>query len=140
MKFKRCTWCKRTKHINLFYKRNNRKNGITSRCGECINKIERDKYKPGMMRPYDIKKLYGITQNDYINILIKQDYKCAICKKPESEVTKKHKKFLCIDHNHIDKKVRGLLCDKCNRGLGLMCDNTEILHNAIIYLNSENSS
>ena len=41
---------------------------------------------------------------------------------------------LFIDHNHNTNIVRGLLCTKCNTGLGLFCENIAILNNSISYI------
>jgi hypothetical protein len=63
-------------------------------------------------------------------MLQEQDYKCAICGN-EDEVEGRR---LAIDHCHDTGHVRGLLCGKCNRGLGLFYDDEELLQNAIKYL------
>lgn len=73
-----------------------------------------------------LKSRYGITLEDYEEMYKKQKGKCAICG------IKKDK--LNIDHCHNTRKVRGLLCGSCNRGLGLLKDNIEFLNNAIKYL------
>jgi hypothetical protein len=80
-----------------------------------------------------IRNQYGITLADYNDMLEAQDYKCAICRN-EDEVEGRR---LAIDHCHTSGKVRGLLCGKCNRGLGLFYDNQELLSNAIKYLTKE---
>jgi len=76
---------------------------------------------------------YGISYIEYNNLLIKQDYKCAICK------TKELNKNLSVDHNHNSGKIRGLLCNGCNTGIGLLKDNINNLESAINYL-KENGS
>lgn len=78
-----------------------------------------------------IRRQYGITLADYEELLETQNFKCAICGN-EDEVEGRR---LAIDHCHESGDVRGLLCGKCNRGLGLFYDNPELLSNAIKYLN-----
>lgn len=77
-----------------------------------------------------IRRQYGITLAEYDQMLRDQDYKCAICGN-EDEVEGRR---LAIDHCHDSGKVRGLLCGKCNRGLGLFYDNKDLLTNAMAYL------
>lgn len=55
---------------------------------------------------------------------------CAICLKPPTV------KALCVDHSHDTGTVRGLLCDKCNQGLGRFDDDPTMLEAAIQYLKS----
>ena len=75
--------------------------------------------------------LYGLTVEQYDAMLMEQNYVCAICNKSEKSSTRG---VLFIDHDHKTDKVRGLLCDSCNRGLGYFYDNTSFLRNAIKYL------
>jgi hypothetical protein len=79
-------------------------------------------------------RLKGITEEDYLRMLVEQNGTCKICKKetPWSRSDKWH-----VDHCHETGKVRGLLCINCNRGLGLFQDDTGLLKEAIQYL--ENS-
>jgi hypothetical protein len=77
-------------------------------------------------RFYQMKSRYGILENEYNELLIKQNNLCCICKQPN--------KKLCVDHNHDNKKIRGLLCRDCNSGLGMFKDNREYLLEAIKYL------
>lgn len=94
--------------------------------------IEWRKQNPDAYRSIILKHRYGITTDDYRTLLSKQNNVCAICLKPEKE---KRKKYLSIDHCHITNKVRGLLCDTCNKGLGLFQDDSELLVKAAEYLN-----
>lgn len=75
--------------------------------------------------------LYGLTVEQYDAMLLEQKGVCAICGKQEALSSKG---VLSIDHDHNSGKVRGLLCDTCNRGLGHFYDNVSLLHNAIKYL------
>ena len=61
-------------------------------------------------------------------MLDNQGHVCMICKKDINE----HSSH--IDHSHVTGKVRGILCEKCNKGLGQFDDNIEYLNNAIKYL------
>ncbi len=76
-----------------------------------------------------LQKVYGISIEDYSKRLKKQRGVCAICK--ESPL-----KNLCVDHDHKTKKIRGLLCGKCNKGLGLLGDSLESLKKVLTYLES----
>lgn len=75
---------------------------------------------------------YGITEEDYNNLFNGQEGVCKICKTPPKEGRR-----LDIDHCHETKKVRGLLCNNCNRGLGHFMDNHELLQKAINYLEND---
>lgn len=80
-------------------------------------------------KEYRIKK-YGISLKEYDEMFDKQNGRCAICGKHQDEF----KKRLFIDHCHKTKKIRGLLCDKCNRGIGFFNDDVETIRKALIYL------
>ena len=75
-----------------------------------------------------LKNRYGIIEFDYDELAKAQENKCAICGLQPT------KKRLDLDHCHITKQIRGLLCNNCNRGLGHFKDNVELLSNAIEYL------
>ena len=81
-------------------------------------------------RNRDVKKKYNLTSEDYNKMYDKQYGRCAICDTHQSEL----KYTLSIDHNHKNGKVRGLLCNNCNGGLGMFKDNKLILDKAIKYL------
>ena len=79
-------------------------------------------------------KTYGITRGAYLEMLVKQDGKCAICRGTGFLMRDSHKTLLLVDHDHTTGRVRGLLCHNCNRALGLLHDSTENLLRAIEYL------
>ena len=83
-------------------------------------------------RSDSIVKSYGITLNDYDQLLQFQGGGCAICGSKEAK-TKRNGRF-CVDHDHLTGKVRGLLCAPCNRGIGLLKDDPEIIQKAVSYL------
>lgn len=61
---------------------------------------------------------------------------CKICNKPETTVDKRNGKTidLSIDHDHKTGVVRGLLCSKCNKGIGYFNDNPELIIVAANYI------
>lgn len=73
---------------------------------------------------------YGITPDDYKVMLDKQNGTCYICKKFDT-------KALAVDHDHDTGKVRGLLCTRCNRGIGLFGDSPDLLARAAEYLTTK---
>ena len=89
------------------------------------------------MRQYDLNKSYGITVEQYNSLFSKQGGRCAVCLKTASEKGMGRKKHLCVDHNHSTGEIRGLLCDPCNRGIGLLQDDYEIISNAVNYLKNQ---
>lgn len=91
---------------------------------------------PEYYMDFDLRRNYGVTLEWYRETLSKQNNVCAICKQPEKAVIKGKVISMPVDHCHKTGKARGLLCTKCNRGLGLFDDNPENLQNAIKYLGS----
>lgn len=75
------------------------------------------------------KRMYGLTQEDYEKILNEQNYCCAICNNKLDLGRLTH-----VDHCHKTNKVRGVLCNVCNLGIGKFRDSCELLQNAINYL------
>ena len=89
-----------------------------------------------LFKSYDLMKKFGITLEEYNEMLEIQDGACAICGQPETR--KDHRtgetRALAVDHDHATGRVRGLLCTDCNTGIGLLQDDIEILLNAVDYL------
>lgn len=63
-----------------------------------------------------------------------QDGLCAICHKAETDTHQGRRKSLSLDHCHDTGAIRGLLCGRCNRGLGMFLDSPEFLQAAAHYL------
>ena len=76
---------------------------------------------------------HGITKRKYRTMLDEQNHLCAICASPSGLGTKKSRE-LSVDHCHQTGQVRGLLCTRCNVGLGYFQDNPMNLRRAIDYL------
>jgi hypothetical protein len=76
---------------------------------------------------------YGITIDQYTQLLSKQNYKCALC---ETSNPGGNTNVFVVDHNHITGKIRGLLCNHCNTGLGKLRDSSTLLLKAAQYVDS----
>lgn len=81
-----------------------------------------------------IKFNYGITLEQYREMLVAQNGVCAICERPETSAQNGRVVPLSVDHDHADGAVRGLLCRACNGMLGQAKDSTTTLAKAISYL------
>lgn len=77
-----------------------------------------------------LKRLYGITLEQYDAILERQDHKCAVCKRHKDEFNKS----LAVDHDHKTGEIRGALCTHCNRTIIGRNRDPEIFKNAFEYL------
>lgn len=78
---------------------------------------------------------FGISDDQYLSMWESQNGQCAICKNPETARYVDGKvKNLAVDHCHSSKKVRKLLCQRCNTALGSFKDDPELLRAAINYL------
>ena len=129
-----CPRCKLSKPIGDFYKSLSRKFGnLSTYCKICSSekgKSTRPRYSKTLRNTY-LKKAYGISNEDYERMLEKQNNSCAICGKICSD-----KEKFPVDHDHKTKKVRGILCHVCNKGLGCFYDDISKLESAIKYLQS----
>lgn len=157
MKTKICTDCKIEKPITEFGKQGQHKDGLNSWCKKCMSKrqkiyqkkyrasgkanVTRNKWYNNNRKKYNrmllkshLKRHYGITVEQYEQMLANQNCVCAICKKPE---TSKNRKYLAVDHNHKTGKIRGLVCNTCNCLLGFAKDDPNILQIAGEYLKHE---
>lgn len=83
-----------------------------------------------------IKRKYNITREEYDKLLVNQNNRCKCCGK---EGGIENKQMLHLDHCHKTGKIRGFLCDNCNRALGMVKDNINTLQEMINYLNSHNN-
>ena len=137
---KHCKTCNTTKPLSDFGLLRGKPRHI---CKECKKKESKQWYeqnkdrKKELSKQYkhikkdkDLQSIYGITLEEYNQMLVKQGCRCKICQKSQGDL----KRALCVDHDHITGKVRGLLCDTCNRSLGLLKDNVNILERAVKYL------
>ena len=84
----------------------------------------------------DMRKRYGIGVVEYTALLESQGGVCAVCGKPETRVDHRTKKVsrLAVDHDHVTKAVRGLLCKNCNTAIGSFGDDPAMFRAALAYL------
>ena len=87
-------------------------------------------------REYTIRHRYGLSVEEYKKMFERQGGKCGICDRKPSMITDTptQHRTLQIDHNHNNGKIRGLLCNGCNRALGFIRDNPNIARSMTVYL------
>ena len=78
-----------------------------------------------------LKAVYGMTPEQYTILLHRQKGRCAICRR------RPMKNSLSVDHCHTTGTNRGLLCARCNRGIGLFWDDPKIFLRVAIYLGKQ---
>lgn len=122
---KRCATCKEWKDVGEFYPSSRNADALSTYCKRCD-------------RSDRIKRNYGITVDKYEAMLEAQGGGCAICGGAPKDGPSLH-----IDHDHsccstykksCGECVRGLLCEDCNRVLGMFADNVARFESAIAYL------
>ena len=151
---KKCTKCHTAKETSSFSKRINTKSGLSAWCKPCANAYSIAWYKSNPEKQREKKRLwrqnnpdkakhqyrqdalknYGLSIEDWEVLFKNQNGLCAICEQPQAVCLNGELKRLAVDHCHLTGKVRGLLCDNCNKGLGLFKDQPKLLNRASEYL------
>lgn len=126
---KKCTRCNHVRPIALFQKVSGA-DCYRPACRPCMNARRAD---------YGFKKLLaqlGLSAAEYEATLARQNGVCAICGKPGTSKKGKWDRYrpLCLDHCHATGQFRGLLCEKCNLGIGNFDDDIGRLEAAVAYL------
>jgi hypothetical protein len=132
---KTCGKCKIQMESSKFVKFPRNKDGYASWCKGCHNSYNRDwarknREKKNFSGIKNRFKFLGLTRELYNSLIAAQGNKCKICNKSAEE----EGRALAVDHCHLTNKIRGLLCQLCNRMLGMAYDNEVILESAIQYL------
>lgn len=137
LSMKKCLTCELEKPIKDFYKRKNSKDGVNFHCKPC-SREKRNNWNKEKDEEYWRYSSYrraslstGIPIAEIRAAFENQNKRCKICNRGETN------KFLAVDHCHKTGKFRGLLCQKCNTGLGQFSDDTALLERAAKYLKSE---
>ena len=136
-----CSVCAKEKPLSGFYRHAHR--GYQDKCIPCKAEYNREHYRLNRSAyirrsaaqkkaPHyldsRLKREYGICSKEYDRLLKAQSGCCGICGQPDS------RRALSVDHCHSTGAVRGLLCSKCNRSIGLLGDTVESLEKALKYL------
>jgi hypothetical protein len=144
-----CSKCKVERPLTEYHKSSIHKGGHNPQCRTCFNKTRRENRDPvkaaahakawyarnkHRVREKQIRVKYGLTMEQYSNMVTGQQNKCKIC---EKEMT--GPKEPAIDHCHITGSVRDLLCANCNAALGLLQDDPDIIQNAARYVEYHNT-
>lgn len=92
--------------------------------------------KTAYARAWNHKRNFDLSPPEYDAMLRAQNFVCAVCQRPETQILRKTGKLkaLAVDHDHVTKEVRGLLCTRCNQLLGSAKDDPQILREAADYL------
>ena len=132
---KTCSLCKEDKSYSAFGNDPRVRCGKVAICNDCArmkNKKWRENNKEKhrqSRKKSQIKQRYGISQEMFYLILAAQNNRCGICKTLFDS-----KKRPSIDHCHETGRVRGILCQKCNTGIGMFLEKEYILSAAAEYL------
>lgn len=139
-----CKTCKLEKPAAEFPRHYVNSYGLSAHCKTCM-KVRAAKWQqnwrdahPRYHRKANLKRMYGLTESDYLRMLAEQGGGCAACRRsPEPN------ELFCVDHDHAStiarkvmdpRDIRGILCNPCNRGLGFFRENATALRNAAVYL------
>jgi hypothetical protein len=129
-----CNKCGEKKSLNHYQKRSKKTKAGVQRyrqpCKECRNELRKKDRIKFFQR---IKRKFGLTEENYLQMKSSQNNQCWIC---YNDFSDEHR-LVHIDHDKKTGKVRGILCQSCNHGLGHFKDNIESLKNAIRYLEKE---
>ena len=156
MTTKICTVCAEEKSITDYYKHGKGSKGQTiykSSCKACYNSKTLDTYNnlskeekyernqinrinlgSDYFKRYRLNAKYGLTLEEYENMLDKQHNMCYICEVEFSTAWRPQ-----VDHNHDTGAVRKLLCKSCNTAIGHMREDVNIMSKAIEYIKEHNT-
>lgn len=132
MATKPCKQCEAVLPLDAFSKNAGCRYGVDSRCRECKKANRHETRLADVDRR--LMKTYGLSLVDYRLLQLAQGDVCKICGEKETDMIHGKVKNLAVDHDHASGEVRGLLCARCNRAIGLMNDDVQRLLSAADYL------
>ena len=140
-----CGSCQTVKLLSDFAVNSNQVDGLQGFCRPCGRAKqtawrEKNRAKSNALatRSHRHKRI-GIEYEEYELLLRLHENKCAICKREETTQHRGLTRALAVDHCHESGRIRGLLCNNCNRGLGLFDDSKERIASALEYMNQMKS-
>ncbi|HEY6432137.1 MAG TPA: endonuclease VII domain-containing protein [Acetobacteraceae bacterium] len=143
-----CRECRRKLPLSEFHELSTTFLGHRTVCKECTSEraMAWADANPDRVLDTRLRKKFGIALEQYTALLAEQGGVCAICGEPPAIVNYRQSRRqgrqtrprLVVDHDHATGKVRGLLCVHCNRGIGFLKDNPDIVRFALKYLEERN--
>ena len=131
--YKYCSKCRELLPYSDFSLHPNGRYGLQPRCKDC-HAADSKQYSaarppstPEKNSKYLLKRKYGLTLDEYDDLVLRYGGVCGICKQPSDKV-------LVVDHDHTTGEVRGVLCSSCNTGIGFLGDTIEAVEAALAYL------
>jgi hypothetical protein len=150
---KKCSRCDTEKPTSEYHKDRGNKDGLYSYCKPCARaktaawkaadpeRSRESQRRSRRKRPHvywekNLRMAFGINIEQYQKMFDEQNGCCAVCGETETEIHPRSGRLrrLAVDHCHKTGKVRGLLCNNCNRAIGLLKDDPTVLRSAINYL------
>lgn len=153
---KHCRWCDTVKHVDEFYEHPQTRDGRLGKCIQCckafalnhrlVNNVSvtegqrrrhhENRRHSGKAKNEHLRKRHGITLGEYLAMYERQGGACAVCGKVETVFDKRTGdiKALAVDHCHSSGVIRGLLCQRCNHGIGMLGDSAVGVARALAYL------
>lgn len=122
---KHCYVCQVDKPTTEFHRSRCAHDGLQGKCKACAGLFSKRHGPSRDWRHIHLRRRYKLSLLEYEEMARAQGGKCAIC----GTVTE-----LCVDHCKITKRVRGLLCQNCNRGIGIFYHDSASLRRALDYL------
>ncbi len=150
-----CTKCKKWKPWKSFSRNKNGCKGYDPTCKTChcaysadwwvhthywqkhrvhIQQRKKATYDSSKVKADHLQRRYGISHKDFSALCRKQKHRCAICGTRIQNKACSREKAAVVDHDHATNAVRGLLCNRCNIGLGCFHDNAVQLRKAASYV------